>query len=288
MRAAAARSPQDPVRLVLGTPEDETPFYASAGVAFLLHATMLAFAILAGLLKDLHLAVEDNRARLHDYFWRVYDVEIPKEERKAEEKPAEAPPEPDAPPPPPTKAPAPKEEDPYKDLPPTPAKAAGVLTQKENPDEPVDLTKEANAFATGDGTATYGQVSAAGTGTAPVMSPHASLQGRPGGSGSAVPRAPAAPAEDKSRPISLVGGSSWNCPFPPEADADQIDQAVVTVQVTVKPDGSALKADVIADPGHGFARAARICALARRYNPALDRAGSPVLSSYPVNVRFNR
>lgn len=276
------------MRLVLGTPEDEAPFYASAGVAFVLHATMLAFAIAAGMLKDMHLAVEDNRARLHDYFWRVYDVEIPKEERKVEEKPAEPPPEPEPEPLPTAKAPTPKDDDPYKDVPPTPAKAAAVLTQKENPDEPVDLTKDANAFATGDGSATYGQVSAAGTGTAPVMSPHASLQGRPGGTGTGGPRTPPPPAEDKSRPISLVGGSSWNCPFPPEADADQIDQAVVTVQVTVKPDGSALKADVIADPGHGFGRAARVCALARRYNPALDRAGAPVLSSYPVNVRFNR
>jgi protein TonB len=277
--------------VVLGPGEDDVPLYAAAGLAFGLHAIMLAFAIAGGLLKDMHLAVEENRARLHDFFWRVYDVDLtPKEKPKAEEKAPEPAPEPDPVPAlPAPKVAAPKDDDPYKNLPPTPAKAAAVLTQKENPDEPVDLSKDPNSFVTGEGTATYGQVSAAGTGSAAVMSPHASLQGTPGGRGTAVPRAaPPPPAEDLSRPIGLVGGSTWNCPFPPEADADQIDQAVVTVQVTVKPDGSAVAATVVADPGHGFGRQARVCALARRYNPALDRTGTPILSSYPVNVRFNR
>ena len=88
--------------------------------------------------------------------------------------------------------------------------------------------------------------------------------------------------------MQLAGSSTWSCPFPPEADADQIDEAVVTVQVTVRPDGSALSASVVSDPGHGFGRAARACALGRRYQPALDRSGSPTAASAPVNVRFNR
>jgi protein TonB len=88
--------------------------------------------------------------------------------------------------------------------------------------------------------------------------------------------------------VALVGGTTWNCPFPPEADAEEINHAVVTVQVTVRPDGSALTATVVTDPGHGFGRAARLCALGRRYQPALDRTGAAIVSSAPINVHFNR
>lgn len=264
--------------------------YATGGVALALHAAMLAFAIASGLLAELRRAVIDNRERLHDYFWRVYDVEVPKAQPKEEEKAAEPPPPEPAPaPPPPKQAAAPKDDDPYKNLPPpTPAKAAAVLTQKEDPDEPQDLT--GNTVVTGDGTATYGQQSAAGKGDKPTMARNPSLQGVPGGQGTAT-AAPAvqAPAEDRSRAVGLVGGANWrDCPFPPEADAEQIDQAVVTVQVTVKPDGSALSATVVSDPGHGFGRQARICAMAKRYVPALDRTGTPILSSARINVGFSR
>jgi protein TonB len=94
--------------------------------------------------------------------------------------------------------------------------------------------------------------------------------------------------EDRSRPVGLVGGPSWSCPFPPEADEEQIDHAVVVVQVTVDADGRASSASVVREPGHGFGRAARACALARRYQPAFDRSGSPVVASSVVNVRWNR
>lgn len=60
------------------------------------------------------------------------------------------------------------------------------------------------------------------------------------------------------------------------------------VQITVRPDGSALSATVVSDPGHGFGRAARVCALARKYTPALNRAGEPIVGSNLVNVRFSR
>jgi periplasmic protein TonB len=230
-------------------------------------------------------AVDENRVRLHDYFWRMYEVEV--------EKPKdEPPPEPPPPEPEPEPAPAPKaqakpvqDDDPYKNLPPpTPAKAAPVLTRDAKADDPPELP----GFVTGDGSATYGMQSAAGNGDNPTMQRNASLEGKPGGKGKAGPVQAAPPAEDRSRAVGLAGGTSWSCPFPPEADTDQIDQATVGVQVTVRPDGSAQSAAVVSDPGHGFGRAARQCALARHYQPALDRSGTAILSSGLVNVRFNR
>lgn len=286
--SSRARS-RDALALMLGEAERHDIFAGFAAFALALHVAMLASAIASGLLRDIRLAMEDNRARVHDFFWRVYDVEIPKEKVKPEEKPPEPDPVPEpAPAPTPApKAPAPKDDDPYKNLPPpAPAQAAKVLVAKEDPDEPVNLTD--NTVVTGDGSATYGQQSAQGKGDTPTMARNASLQGTPGGKGTGTAAPAAPPGPDLSRPVGLIGGATWSCPFPPEADADQIDQAVVTVQVTVKPDGSALSATVVSDPGHGFGRAARICALARRYQPALDRTGTAILSSNAVNVRFSR
>jgi protein TonB len=282
---------RDPILLMLGAAEHRDWFAITAALAFAVHASAVSPAIASGMLADIHAAVDDSRGRLHEFFWRTYDIEIPKEKPKPEEKPPEPeppPPEPEPKPAPVVKAPPPKDDDPYKNLPPpAPAKAGAVLTRKEDPDEPKDLT--GNTVVTGDGTATYGMVSAAGTGTAPTFSPNASNHGVPGGRGTAT-AAPvtAPPTEDRSRPVSLGGSSSWNCPFPPEADADDINQAVVPVQVTVKPDGSPSAATVVGDPGHGFGRAARSCALTRHYQPALDRSGTAILSSALLNVRFTR
>lgn len=286
---AALARPHDPVALVLGEEEPRSFVYAAALVALLLHIGMLGSAAAAELLRDLRLAVIDNRAKIHDFFWRQYDVELPKEEKpKVEEKAPDPPPEPEPAPPPAPKAPAPKDDDPYKNLPPpAPAKAAPVLTQKEDPDEPQDLT--GNTVVSGDGTATYGQVSAAGTGSAPVMAPNATLKGVQGGKGTG-PAVPPPPAEDKSRPPGIDGGLSWRgCPFPPEADAEDINTGVVTLVVTVRADGSPISATVTGDPGHGFGRAARVCAMARRYRPGLDRSGQPMtMTTPPIRVTFSR
>jgi protein TonB len=88
--------------------------------------------------------------------------------------------------------------------------------------------------------------------------------------------------------MGLERGAGWSCPFPPEADADKVDIAVVRLWITVRADGTPSDAAIVDDPGHGFGRAARECAMARRYRPALDRNGVPILSSHLVNVRFSR
>jgi len=164
------------------------------------------------------------------------------------------------------------------------AQAGAVLTQESKPDEPVDLT---NSFVTGSG-ATYagGTTMAAGTATAAVRAPIASPTGVVGATGTG---APAPPTVDRSRAAGLGGSKSWNdCPFPPEADVDNIDQAAVLVQITVAPDGRASGVRVVSDPGHGFGRSARACAMQRRYQTALDRDGSPIGGTFSVNVTFAR
>ena len=153
-----------------------------------------------------------------------------------------------------------------------------------------DLSSDAPAtagdsIATGDGSrAASGAVASSGTGSAPSQSPHAATPTSP-------PLAPAAPParEDKSRPAALAGGASWNCPFPPEANAESLDKAVVSIAVTVDEGGSPKNVTVLSDPGHGFARAAKACAYGRSYVAALDPAGRPrTATTAPIRVRFRR
>jgi protein TonB len=284
---------RDALAAILGDGERWDLISVCLAIAFSLHAAMLVFAIVAGLLKDLRLAVEDNRSRLHDFFWRQYDVEVekPKEQPKPEEPPP-PPPEPEPAPVPQPKAAAQKQQDddPYKNLPPpAPAQAGKVLTQKEDPDDVKDLT--GNTVVSGEGSATYGMQSGQGKGDAPTMAKNATNAGVPGGTGTgtAAPAAAPAPTVDRSRGIALPGGvTSWKCPFPPEAEAEQIESATVVVQITVRPDGTAISASVISDPGHGFGRQARICALSKRYEPALDKTGNPITSSAPIKILFTK
>jgi hypothetical protein len=49
-----------------------------------------------------------------------------------------------------------------------------------------------------------------------------------------------------------------------------------------------LSVAVVSDPGHGFGAAAQLCARQKRFLPALDRAGTPIVASVVVNVRFMR
>lgn len=292
MLAASPRSPgaprRDPLGLILlGAGDRWDVISIFMGVAVALHVALLVFAIVGGMLKDIHDAVTDGRARIHDFLFRQYEVEVIKPK---EAPPPEPPPEPEPPPPAPApvaKAAKPVDDDPYKDVATPPAQATKVLTAAPKEDEPLDLTDK--GFVSGEGNAVGGQQSGDGKGDKVTMARKASLTGVEGHHGTApAPMAPPPPTEDKSRSVQLSGGSTRNCPFPPEADADQVDQAVATIQVTVRPDGSVLSANIVSDPGHGFGRAARFCMLGRHFQPALDRSGSPIVGSTPVNVSFTR
>jgi protein TonB len=181
-----------------------------------------------------------------------------------------------APPPPPREAPAKA---------PAAAEAGKVLTAQPDPDEPVDLTGD--GFVTGNGDHFAGGVTASrGTSQTAVRSMAAS----PTGSGTGTHAAPApAPSVNLSRAAGLTGGSWGDCPFPPEADAEGINNVRVKLTVTVKPDGHARSVTVLADPGYGFANAARQCALRKTYTPALNAAGEPVEQTMPpFTVHFER
>jgi protein TonB len=233
--------------------------------------------------------VQETRGPIHDYFWTLYDVELPKETTQPKEEP---PPEPEPPPPPPTEQPAPKiNDDPYKETPPpqaaAPAKADDIYNAKDDGQQPLDFgTMVDNDGGKGSG---HGVQANEGQGTAPVTQKGTKIDGTPGGTGTGTAPAAAPPAPDKSRPPTLAGSTSWNCPFPAEADAEGRDSAVATIIVKVRPDGSPESVSVVNDPGSGFGRAARSCALTRRYQPGLDRDGNATTASTPpIRVRFSR
>jgi periplasmic protein TonB len=103
------------------------------------------------------------------------------------------------------------------------------------------------------------------------------------------PRAPVSTALDRSRPACLGGAGEWRCPFPPEADIAQVDDAFVTLQVDVAPNGAPSRVQVLSDPGNGFGREARRCAMGERYVTALDRDGTRVAgTTRPFRVHFSR
>lgn len=283
---------RDPVSAILGLDGEDRFywFYVGLAVAAALHAAVLLIALVVGLMHEIRALMKEDRLAIEDHFSAVYDVDLAPKPKVAipPPKPIEAPPEP-APAPAPIKAAPKPKDDPYDQPPPAPALASKVLVKNDDPNEKLDFTKD--GFTTNDhGTATYGQQSAQGKGDKPVVAPNANINGVPGGTGTGTaPVQAPPPGPDRSAPPGLVGGTAWSCPFPPEADADQIDQAVATIVVQVRADGSPLSVTVTGDPGHGFGRAARICALGKRFSPALDRNGNPVSGTTPpIRVRFNR
>ena len=162
-----------------------------------------------------------------------YEVEVikeppppPPEEVKPEPEPEKAPPQ--APPP--------------EAAPPKPAEAGKILAADPNPNDPVDLT----GFVQGSGdTYAGGNTSSDGTSKKPVYNPAAAPTGVVGGTGTA-PAPPPVRKNDQSRVPGLLGSSDWNdCPFPGEADAEQIDHEAVLIQVIVKPDGSPANVTVV-------------------------------------------
>ncbi len=224
---------------------------------------------------------------VHERVVATYDIDIVK------------PPEPPPPPPEP-----PKEEPKEAPLPPAPAQAktpspeapppapvaaqaGAVLTQAPDPNEPVDLT---NAFVTGDSDSYAGGVTQAnGTSAAAVYARKVGVPGGAGTSGGPKVAGPNTVGVDRSRAASLAGSKEWKCDFPAEADVDQINEAFVVVQVATRADGSPDRVTILSDPGNGFGRAARVCAMKEHYDPALDHDGNAIAgSTKAIRIRFER
>lgn len=178
---------------------------------------------------------------------------------------------------------------PTEDAPPPAAAEAGqVLTSEPDPDEPLDLTGE--GFITGKGTRfAGGETAADGTSNKAVRDPNAVGGGVPGSQGK-TEGASGPPPIDRSQPAGLPPNANWSaCPFPPEADAENVHQARVRLVVVVSPSGKPTSVTVLGDPGYGFAREARRCAMRFRYPAGLDKMGNPTTrSTQPFVVRFQR
>jgi protein TonB len=284
-----SRGAVDPVLgsvLDFGRDEIRVGWGVGLGAAAIVYGYVLVR--LATALLDMADWVEDSRRGMDEYFFREYEVETEKKEEKKEEEKKEEPkaeePEPvvnnvaATPPPPnvprspqPTNPNTPPPTDPYEE----PKGGGGEITDRTG-----DGTYE-HAAGSGDGVGSgtgkgFGTGTGGGKGDKPAAPPP-------------PPPPPPPPAVDKSAPPTLVGSKSWNCPFPPEADAAGKDSAVVQLVVTVGASGSPEGAQVLADPGTGFGRAAKTCALGRKYKAGLDRDGNPTRAKTPpITVRFSR
>jgi protein TonB len=270
-------SSRDPLERVLGLgAKATTAITVSLIIALLAHGTAVA--------RTAYMSIELLRwskvvqGKIAERLVEEYDVEV--------SKPVDAPPPPE---PPQEKAPAPaplpKAPIAPEEPPPQAAQAGKVLTAEPDPNDPVDLT--GGGFVSGSGTSYAGGVTqASGTGKTAVYNPAARATGVPGGTGTA-PLVAAGP--DRSRGAGLSGASEWKCPWPAEAEAEQIDEAFVKVQVAVGIDGKASKVSVLSDPGHGFAREAQRCAMRESFAPALDHDGTPVAGTTKVlKIHFER
>lgn len=154
-----------------------------------------------------------------------------------------------------------------------PAQAGKLAAVSESP---VDFT--GTAFVVGSG-ATYagGTTTHGGTSRVPASGAVA-----PGGTGDGRT------VRSRARAVAL-DQAAWSCPWPAEADARQVDQETVVLRVAVGADGRADRVDVVEDPGFGFGRAARQCALGTRFEPARDPAGERIAAlSPPIRVHFFR
>jgi len=277
--ALPSREPLDAV-LDLGTRASRVVLYAILG-ALLLHAGLVirAEVIPVEMMNWSRFIGREVHYRLYE----VYEVDLLKPDPPAPP-PKEPEPEPvkevpkDAPPPPtvvkeivPVAAPA-------------AARAAAVLTAPADPDAPANF----DGIITGTGeTFAGGNTAAGGTSDTAVRGRVVAVGGVPGGTG--VAPTGAAVSIDRSRTASVSGSKDWNCPFPPEADSEQIDQAFPTIQVSVRNDGAPEHVTVLSDPGHGFGRAAVRCAMQQRFDTALDHDGKPIPGlTKSLRVRFER
>lgn len=233
--------------------------------------SMSALYELGDFARTVHAAVQERTRSVVDV---TVETPEPEPEPEPDQEPDQEPEQPAAAPP----TPEPRAR--AREAAPAPARAGRVLTAPADPNEPVDLT--GNTFVQGNADSYAGGVTAStGTATTAVHS----LRARPGGvlggrgKGAGVDRSRVA------RPLD----EEWNCPFPPEADIEQINFKRVQVVVRVSTSGKALDVTVVDDPGYGFGAAAKRCALRQRYLPALGKDGKPVVGTAPsFFVRFSR
>jgi len=225
----------------------------------------------------------DLRTDVHAYLAKFYEVDLVDPPPPPPPPPPEPEPEPEAPKPVRAASAATQKDEP----PPPPAQAGKILTAEPDPNEPVDLTGQ--GFVTGNAEVYAGGVTANnGTSKDAVRNRNAAPGGVQGGTGAKAGPTELPSGPDLSHPASLSGGAEWDCPFPAEADAEQINFQIVQLIASLDAEGKVQDVKVIADPGNGFGRNARQCALRYRWNPATDREGHPKAITQRINVKFQR
>ena len=164
-------------------------------------------------------------------------------------------------------------------VPKAPAQAGRILAATT----PTPLDLPSTSFVTGNAPLSAGGATAAAGTSKTAVDPralHAPAEAAP-----AVARRT---GRDLSVPAAIEE-NSWDCAWPAEADSAAIDEQAVLITISVRADGTAEWARPVGDPGHGFASAARRCALAHRYRPARDAEGRAVPSLLgPLSVHFTR
>jgi outer membrane biosynthesis protein TonB len=159
-----------------------------------------------------------------------------------------------------------------------PAAAAAEAAQALTQTEPAP-NAAADTLVTGQGSAyAGGTTERGGSSQHAVAAQNARAFGVEGGAGNAAP--------DRSRAAQLAAGLKWDCPTPDEALEEGVEHATVGLLIEVDTNGSVLSVEVKSDPGYGFGREARNCALRKRWVSALDRAGQPLRAKRLVNVNF--
>lgn len=225
---------------------------------------------------------------VRDQLKNTFDIEVD-EPPEPEPEPEPPPPEPEAEAPEPAPLPElPRDQAPPPDAPeppPAAAEAGKVLTAEPDPNEPLDLTGDVG-FVTGSGDRYVGGVTAPkGESKKPVYDRGARPDGVVGGTGKTP--APVYKGPDLSRPANFKGTFN-NCGFPPEADVEQINYMRVPILVSINPDGTPSKVTTLKEVGFGFGQRAQRCAMSKRYEVALDRAGKPIPSTVQISVTFTR
>jgi protein TonB len=268
----------DPMSKVLGLDAKTSTFRAWFGFTSGSTAMLAAFMVFTSVLAWMQ-AVREREAATIPVEMDVAREEVPPPpapEKTAAAEPTPAPERPvthheTAPPPPPS-----------------PAQAAKVLTREADPNEPVDLTGDGIVQGNADSYA-GGFTSGAGTNPNAVHSVP-SPTGIPSAAGPVAPPLHSSVVPDLSRSASCVGvGAEWKAPFPPEADALQIDDAFVVLQIDVRADGTASAVRVVSETAPGFGREARRYALHERCTPALDHDGNAIpWTVKQLRVHFTR
>lgn len=265
-------------------PEQNAKRSAIAGAgAFLLHGGLVVLALTVG--------TRVTRRVTHLDVSQLIEVDLPPPPEAPQEVVEEPQPEPVVEPPPSNTPAAPAPEDPppldpsaetEEEPPPAPAESGEVLTASE---EIVDF---GDTIISGQGDRFAGGLTSAdGASKVAVRNPNARPGGAVGGTGTGKPVREKKPV-NQSRSPRLSGGMEWDCPFPAEADMEQVDNAAVSLQVQVAPNGKVQSVTVLSDPGFGFGREARRCAQRKRWDPGIDVNGAPVGGTARIKVRFKR